>query len=213
MVEGARDSRFTQRACFLAGDGPIGDDLTARGLADRVELRHGLDPMGLVRLARLVRRLRPRVVHLHTRALAVRLVILAAAPRASHVYTEHAPGAVAGERRFVLFYRLFRRTLTRFVAIAPEMARCMRSHGVDPDRIVLIPHGVTIAATSNGLKDDGGGSTIGTVCRLEAPKRLDVFLDVIATLRSQGVTCSAIVVGRRVSARHAGRGGAEAGSR
>ena len=195
VLEGVRHSRFTHRACFLVGDGPIGDDLTARGRADRLGLRHGLDPLGLLRLARVARRLRPRVVHLHTRALAVRLVLLLAAPRASQVYTEHAPGAVARERRFVLFYRLFRRTLTRFVAIAPAMARVMQEHGVDPDRIVLIPHGVTIAAAPDGRQHHGEGSTIGTVCRLEAPKRIDVFLEVIAELRGLGTDCSAIVVG------------------
>ena len=195
VLEGARHSRFDQRACFLAGDGPIGDDLTARGLADRMQLRHGLDPRGLMRLARLARALRPQVVHLHTRALAVRVVLLLAAPRASYVYTEHAPGAVAGELRFVLFYRLFRRTLARFVAIAPAMARCMQEHGVDPGRVVLIPHGVTITAAPDGGKQGGDGTTIGTICRLESPKRVDVFLDVIAELRRQEVKCSAIVVG------------------
>jgi glycosyltransferase involved in cell wall biosynthesis len=194
VVGGAGQSRFTQRACFLDGEGPIGDDLTARGLADRLGFRHGLDPNALVRLARLTRRLRPRVVHLHTRALAARLVLLLAAPRARHVYTEHAPGAVAGEFRFVLFYRLFGRTISRFVAIAPEMARCMRERGADPDRVVSVPHGVTIALSLNG-HNDRDGATIGTVCRLEAPKRVDVFVDVVAELHRRGVACTAIVVG------------------
>lgn len=196
VLETARDGRFTQRACFLAGDGPIGDDLASRGLADRMRLRNGIDPTGLLRLGRLMRRRRPRIIHLHTRALAVRLVILLAAPRAQYVYTEHAPGAVAGERRFLLFYRLFRRTFSRFVAIAPEMARCMEERGFDPERVVLIPHGVTIAPRTDAvLEPNTGGTTIGAVCRLEPPKRLDVFLDVIAELRRRGVPCSAIVVG------------------
>ncbi len=196
VVEGARHSRFTHRACFLAGEGPIGDDLTARGLGDRLGFRNGLDLKGLLRLGRLTRRLRPKVVHLHTRALAARLVLLLAAPRARHVYTEHAPGAVAGEFRFVLFYRLFARTISRFVAIAPEMARCMRERGADPARVVSVPHGVTIhPAAVNGDRRDGDGATIGTVCRLEAPKRVDVFLDVVAEIHRRGVPCSAIVVG------------------
>ena len=196
LVEGAtRHSRLTHRACFLAGEGPIGDALTTRGLADRVRLRNGLDPAGLVRLVRLVRTLRPRVVHLHTRALAVRLALLAAAPRAAYVYTEHGPGAVAGEPRFVLFYRLFRRTLDRFVATAPPMARCMEERGVDPERVVLIPHGVAIAAGPVRESRNGTAPTVGTICRLERPKRLDVFLDVIAELRRRGAACNAIVVG------------------
>jgi glycosyltransferase involved in cell wall biosynthesis len=193
--EASRHSRFTQSACFLAGDGPIGDELAERGLGHRLRLRHGLDPRGLVRLARLVRRVRPRVVHLHTRALAPRLALLLAAPRASHVYTEHAPGAVAGELKFVLFYRLFRRTLSRFVAIAPAMARCMQEHGVPRERIVSIPHGVTIGAGPGLSSGNGAGATVGTVCRLETPKRIDVFLEVIAELRERGVECSALVVG------------------
>jgi glycosyltransferase involved in cell wall biosynthesis len=122
-------------------------------------------------------------------------VLVLAAPRAPQVYTEHAPGAVAREPRFLLFYKLFRRTVARFVAIAPAMARCMEGYGVHPDRIVLIPHGVTIAATRDGRTHGGDGATIGTVCRLEAPKRIDVFLEVIAELRRRGVGCSAIVVG------------------
>ena len=195
VTAASEHSRYTQRACFLEGRGPIGDDLTARGLADRVNLRHGLDPAGLVRLGRTVRRLHPRVVHLHTRALAVRLVVLLAAPRAPHVYTEHAPGAVAGETRFKLFYRLFRRTIARFVATGPAMARCMRELGVEPARIVRIPHGVALASAPATQGQNGRASTVGTVCRLEQPKRIDVFLDVIAELRRRGVDCSAIVVG------------------
>ena len=196
LVTGAaRHSRFTQRACFLAGDGPIGDQLAAHGLADRLGFRHGLDPVGLVRLVRVARRNRPRVVHLHTRALAVRLALLLAAPRAAHVYTEHGPGAVAGEPRFVLFYRLFRRTLARFVATAPAMACCMQERGVDPRRVVLIPHGVAISPAPADARPGGDGATLGTVCRLEAPKRLDVFLDVLAEVRRRGVPCNAIVVG------------------
>jgi len=195
VAGGAGQSRFAQRALFLQGEGPIGDDLTARGLADRVGFRNGVDPKALLRLARVTRRLRPKVVHLHTRALAARLVLLMAAPRARHVYTEHAPGAVAGEFRFVLFYRLFGKTISRFVAIAPEMARCMRERGADPERVVSVPHGVTIPPAVNGHGQDRGGATIGTVCRLEAPKRVDVFLDVVAELHSRGVPCSAIVVG------------------
>jgi glycosyltransferase involved in cell wall biosynthesis len=196
VLEAARDGRYTQRACFLAGDGPVGDDLAAHGLADRLRVRNGLDPLGLIRLGRTVRRRRPRVIHLHTRALAVRIVVLLAARRARQVYTEHAPGAVAGERRFLLFYRLFRRTFSRFVAIAPEMARCMEERGFDPERVVLIPHGVTIPPRTDAAREpDDGGGTIGAVCRLEPPKRLDVFLDVIAELRRRGVPCSAIVVG------------------
>jgi glycosyltransferase involved in cell wall biosynthesis len=195
IVEGGGQSRFVQRACFLDGEGPIGDDLTARGLAYRLRFRHGLDLKALVRLARLTRRLSPKVIHLHTRALAPRLVLLLAAPRARHVYTEHAPGAVAGEFRFVLFYRLFGRTISRFVAIAPQMAQCMRERGAKPDRVVSIPHGVTIPAALNGHAGDRNGATIGTVCRLEPPKRIDVFLDVVAEVHRRGVECAAIVVG------------------
>ena len=123
------------------------------------------------------------------------LSLLAAAPRAAHVYTEHAPGAMAGERRFVLFYRLFRRTLARFVAIAPEMARCMREHGVDPERIVLIPHGVTIAGAPEGETETARPRRSGRSAGSSAPKRIDVFLEVVAELRRRNVDCSAVVVG------------------
>jgi glycosyltransferase involved in cell wall biosynthesis len=70
----------------------------------------------------------------------------------------------------------------------------MQERGVDPERVVLIPHGVAIDAGPVERRN-GTTPTVGTVCRLEPPKRIDVFLDVIAELRRRGVACNAVVVG------------------
>ena len=183
------------RACFLDGRGPIGDALVGRGLADRLGLRHGFDARGLRRLARYLGRTKPRFVHLQTHALTSHVVARLALPEAIRVYTEQSPRALRHDRKFVLLYRLLRRTCSCFIALAPAMADAMESYGVQRDRIRVVPNAVPLPLRTSSPTDAAQSRTIGVVARLEEQKRVDLLLEVIAELRRRGVCCAGLVVG------------------
>lgn len=189
----ARGER-SHRVCFLDGSGPIGDRLVDEGLATRLLLRRGSDLRGLVRLARLLRRLRPHVLHFHTHAIGTHVAALAALPNAIRVYTEHSPRALRRDRKFALLYVFLRRTVARFCAPSAAMADVLVRRGVDPHRVVVVPNGLPVARRG-GTPAEGGTPTVGVVGRLERQKRVDLFLEVLAELRRRRVACCGIVVG------------------
>ena len=194
-VEAAKREGPTQRVVFLDGRGPIGDQLVAAGLASRLGARWGFSPRALCRLALILRRARPDVVHHHTHALGTHLVSVAALPRATRVYTEHFPQALGRGLKFRVLYALLRRTIASFVAPATAMAGAVEGYGVDPARIVVVPHPLTIARRARPDLAARPVGTIGVVARLERQKRIDGFIDTLADLRRRGVDCQALVVG------------------
>ena len=195
VLEAAGREGAAHRVCFLDGRGPIGDRLVAAGLASRLGASRAPGPRTMARLAATLRRTRPDVVHLHTHSLAVHATSLAALPGATRIYTEHSPRALRADRKFDLLYRLLRATVARFVAPAPAMASAIERHGVDPARIVVSPHPLTVARSPVEVQRAERGETVGVVARLEPQKRVDLFVDVLAELHRRGVSCSGIVVG------------------
>jgi glycosyltransferase involved in cell wall biosynthesis len=182
------------RACFLDGRGVVGDALLAEGLADRLALHAGWDAAGLWRFARLLRRIQPDVVHSHTHALLPTLVVLAALPRAALVYTEQSPRALASDGKFRLLYRLLRRSVTRFIALTPAMARAMEAYGVTAERVELVPN--VFALPRLGAEPPSHHPpVIGVVARLEEQKRVDLLVEVIGELRRRGVEVGGLIVG------------------
>src|SRR5690348_6094768 len=81
-LEAAREREgLVHRACFLSGrNSLLAERLVERGLAVRLGLEHGWDPAGPWRVARALRRLRPRIVVSHTSALAPTVWSLLASP-------------------------------------------------------------------------------------------------------------------------------------
>jgi glycosyltransferase involved in cell wall biosynthesis/GT2 family glycosyltransferase len=182
-------------ACLVDGRGAIGERLAADGLASRLGLTRGWTPIGLWRLARTLRRLRPEVLHLHTHSLGTFLVSAAAIPSTPRVYTEHSPRSLrSGSVKFRALYWLVRRMCVRVVANAPAVACAVEARGVDPQRIRVIPSVLGVPLRGVGREREEG-DTVGVVCRLAPVKRVDLLLDVVAELRARGVPCSALVVG------------------
>jgi len=190
----SEQDRSAAHVCLLDGRGVVGDDLAAAGLATQLRLGRGGNPVGLWRLAWLLRKLRPRIVHLHTHSLCAFVLSAIALPGAPRVYTEHSPRALQPEsRKFRVLYWLVRKTCARVVALAPSMARAIEGRGVDPRRIAVIPN--PVAVSFGGTADRGRADTIGVVARLTPSKRVDLLVDAVAELRHRGIDCSAIVVG------------------
>ena len=185
---------YVRHVLFLDGSGPIGDRLVEEDLATRVGLRRGYDVPGLVRLARELRRSRPRVLHFHTFALSAHVVALVALPSAIRVYTEHSRLVLTQGPKFRLLYRLLRRFTAAFVAVSEGMGKGLLRMGIEPARIHLIPNACSVPRRT-GRRESPYGRTVGVVARLEPQKRVDVFLDVLAELRRRGVGCSGLVIG------------------
>ncbi|MBA3893181.1 MAG: glycosyltransferase [Gemmatimonadales bacterium] len=190
---GARET-VGHRVCFLGGDGQVGDVLVAEGLADRLGLRGGWDLIGLWRLARLLRHLRPGVVHSHTHALLPTLVALLMLPGTATVYTENSPRALRPDWKFRLLYRLLSRVAARFVALTPTMRGAMERYGAPGARIEVIPNVCAIprAATAPGRR---AIPTIGVVGRVEDQKRMDLLIEVLGELRRRRIEHRGLVVG------------------
>ena len=182
-------------ACLLDGRGPIGDALAAEGLALQLGLRGGWDVVGLWRFARLTRRVRPRVMVMYTHALAPCLGALVARPRGIRIYQESSVRVFSKGLKFRLLYLLLRHTTALFLAPTEAVAHALRSRGVDPASIRVVPNGVSVALAVAGSGSANGKPVVGIVGRLEQQKRIDLYLDVLAALRSRNVQLSGIVVG------------------
>ena len=183
-----------QRVCFMDGRGPIGDLLVAAGLAVRLGARGRPGPRSLVALAATLRRERPAAVHLHTHSLAVHATALASLPGATRVYTEHSPRALRPDRKLAVLYRLLRLTTGRLVAPAEAMAETIERRGVDRERIVVVPHPLTIAPRA--VAEEAARRRHRRGCRAAEPqKRVDLLIDTVAELSRRDLACRALVVG------------------
>lgn len=176
---------YTHQVLFLDGSGPVGDTLVEANLATRLGMRVGYDVRGLAKLARELRRRRPRIIHFHTNALGAYLVALVTFPGATRVYTEHSRRAIKGDLKFRLLYRLLRRTAAACVAVSEGMADALARRGVEPARVHVVPNGTAVARAAGGTRRDRN-PTVGIVARLEPHKRVDLFLEVLAELRRRG---------------------------
>lgn len=183
------------RVCFLDGNGVVGDALVAEGLAVRLFICRGWAPRSVWRLARTLRELKPRVLHLHSNdSVAVALLSALVLPGVRRVYTERSPRSLRPESlKDKALYWILRRTYTSFVALSPAMAAALERHGIEPGSIVVIPHAVAVPGRRR--QDPDPASTVGVVCRLAPVKRVDLLIDVVTELRRRGVECSALIVG------------------
>jgi glycosyltransferase involved in cell wall biosynthesis len=102
---------------------------------------------------------------------------------------------VTAKRKTRVFYRLFKWFFSRFVVTSQAMATYLEGHGVERARIDVIPYAVALSLRRPDPKMPERGHVVGVVARLDGPKRIDLFIDVIAKLHSRGVSCSGLVVG------------------
>jgi glycosyltransferase involved in cell wall biosynthesis len=202
---------MVHRVCFLDGAGPTGDALENEGISFRLGFRRGWGPLGLLRFARALRAVRPRVVHFHWRTFGAIAVARVTLPRTPFVWTEHHPGAITPSLRVRLFYRLFRGRFSRFVVTSDAMATYVEGFGIGRERIPVIPSALTVPLRRPESPMLSRGNVIGVITRLDGPKRIDLFIDVLAELRNRGVACSGVVVGegpyRETYEEHARRSG------
>jgi glycosyltransferase involved in cell wall biosynthesis len=174
------------------------------------------DLMATVRLARLIRRERPQILHTHTAkaGTVARVAALLAGSRRPpiivHTFHGHVLRGYFGPLRS-RFFRLLERWLasktTALVAVSPQVRDDLVSLGVAPrERFVVIRLGIElderVAAEQNGraesrrylgIPDDR--FAVGWIGRMTAVKRTDDVLVAFKQLRDEGVDACLCMVG------------------
>jgi glycosyltransferase involved in cell wall biosynthesis len=179
-------------ACLYGGDGPIASQICDLGIPVinlRMTARWRWD--GLWRLYRLLRRVRPIILHtwmFHANMAGRVLGRLAGVPIV--ISGERTMGMESGWR-----YRLNRTTdpLTdRVVCVSQQVAEFAVKHiGIPQEKVVIIPNGIRLPHLAQ-LPDKGQARAelglpadlilVGTIARLDPVKRLDVLLRATASL-------------------------------
>ncbi len=183
--------------------GPVADSMRAAG--QRVEVlgmegwRRFVAPL---RLARVLRRYRPDVVHVHLLSAqlwgipAARLAGVPVVVSSEHSLMEHTIEGRPHTWWLHALYRVLERLTTRTVAVSTTTADRLVGWGVSSSRITIADNGIDFDAltfdaagrarvrTELGLPDDV--TVIGAVGRLDPVKRLDVVLRAVAPLLREG---------------------------
>ena len=174
------------------------------------------DLLATFRLARLIRRERPQILHTHTAKAGTvgRVAALLAGSRRPpivvHTFHGHVLRGYFGPVRSLLF-RLLERWLasgtTALVAVSPQVRDDLVALGVAPlDRFVVIRLGIElderVAAEQNGRLESRrylgipeGRFAVGWIGRMTAVKRTDDALVAFKALRDSGVDACLCMVG------------------
>lgn len=198
LVDHLSLTRHEVQVITLATEGRLADDLRSMGIrVTCVHMRSNRDLVTIFRLAALLRRLRPDVVHVHLfRALVVGRIAarLAGVPV---IASEHSAQPECMERqragRLVkAIYRLTERLGALTIAISDATRLTLIDHwGIPSDRIIVIPNGIFIerftpdpaarARVHSRLDIPEGTPVTVTVSRLSPEKRVDMALRLLTT--------------------------------
>jgi glycosyltransferase involved in cell wall biosynthesis len=174
------------------------------------------DLMATIRLARLIRKERPQILHTHTAKagtvgrVAARLAGSRKPPIVVHTFHGHVLRGYFGPVRTLLF-RLLERWLaagtTALIAVSPQVRDDLVSLGVAPrERFVVIRLGIElderVAPEENGRGESrrylgipGDRFAVGWIGRMTAVKRTDDVLIAFKSLRDSGVDAVLCMVG------------------
>ena len=152
------------------------------------------------RLARLVRDEGYSLIHTHTPrgAMVGRLAAsLAGVPFVHHM---HSPTATDSTRTVQNFFNTWteRFSLTGVsgvVAVSRSLAGYAESQGIPRSRISVVQNGVPVRGPLDRREPPDGKWTLGTVALFRQRKGLEVLLDALARLRSQGIDARLRAVG------------------
>jgi glycosyltransferase involved in cell wall biosynthesis len=174
------------------------------------------DLMATIRLARLIRKERPQILHTHTAKagtvgrVAARLAGSRKPPIVVHTFHGHVLRGYFGPVRSLLF-RLLERWLARgttaLVAVSPQVRDDLVALGVAPaERFVVVRLGIElderVAPELNGRDEtrrylgiSGDRFAVGWIGRMTAVKRTDDVLIAFKRLRDSGVDAVLCMVG------------------
>ncbi len=173
------------------------------------EIRPWRDVITFVRILRLIRRMRPEIVHTHTAKAGVlgRLAArLAGVPVIVHTYHGHVLQGYfppAKNRLFVRIERALARWTDRLLAVSEAVRRDLLDLGIGtPDQLTVVPLGLdldrfmaceTLRGQLRAELGIGDAPTVGIVARLVPIKAHEVFFHA-AALVARAVPASRFVV-------------------
>ena len=186
-------------ACLKAGLFPRMRQSTDAPLHE-VSMRTSFDFRAVARIVRIIRRDGYRIVHTHTPRSAVigrAASVWAGVPFVHHV---HSPASRDTTRRWTnwLNGRIERLTLTgasRLLTVSTSLARHMQSAGFDAERISIVPNGVPTTDAGERRSAPASTWTLGAVALFRPRKGMEVLLDALALLRSEGLSVQLLAVG------------------
>jgi glycosyltransferase involved in cell wall biosynthesis len=174
------------------------------------------DALAVVRLAELIRRERPQILHTHTAKAGTvgRVAALLAGRRRPAIVVHTFHGHVLRgyfnpltTLAFRVLERLLARLTTTLVAVSPEVRDDLVRLGVAPfDKFVVIRLGIELGERVGGgeaarvetrrlLGIPGDAFVVGWVGRMTAVKRTNDVLDAFRTLRDRGIDAWLVLVG------------------
>ena len=165
---------------------------------ERLRAPRDLDPLLLTRIARVVRRQRPDIVHTHLVHADVYGAIASLAPRTALVSTKHNDDPFRhGSFRHV--ERLFARRARRIICITEALARFnAREVGLPEAKLVVVHYGLDGLPTAwgppGGPDLPEGVPLLLAVSRLERQKGLDVAIEALARVRGAGDSAAALLI-------------------
>jgi glycosyltransferase involved in cell wall biosynthesis len=187
LVEFARHAdrqRHDLRFVSLGGRGLLAEPIEHCGWpVHALEVRPGLRPGLILRLAALFRRERPDVVHTHnTRALVYGgpAARLARVPRLIHTW--HGLD-LQGTRRENLLFRLAGRLPDRVVAVSEDAGRQLLRRGISEGRLRTLRNGIDVARFAYAGPRNGG--PVVTVARLSPEKDIATLVRAADLVRRQ----------------------------
>jgi glycosyltransferase involved in cell wall biosynthesis len=187
------DYDLADRACDL---GVEFYDIPERGPAD---------PRTLFRLLRLVKQLRPSLLHAHDYKTDALALLVGRRFRIPVMTTTHGFGCGGG--RLELYYKVDRWALRRMahvVAVSPDLRDRLHRWGVRPERCSMIENGIDLEAyvpvddhaeAKRQLGLDPARKAVGAVGRLVDEKGFDVLIRAIGRLQDAGQDIELIIAG------------------
>ncbi|MBI1816451.1 MAG: glycosyltransferase [Deltaproteobacteria bacterium] len=191
----ALPERFTKTVAFLSRGGPIADELAAEGIPIHVlGMRRSYDPLGALRLLRVVRAGDFALVHDHSTMAAAPILALGLA-RVPLVVTEHLSLA---QRRLDqrASYRLLSRFVDCFIANSNATRSELLTLGIPDAKLRLIHHGLLSTPHSAfRIPHSALRSTVGFVGRLEPEKGCRDFVRMASQVAAAVPDARFVIVG------------------
>lgn len=178
---------------FLAFKGkPFAGQMRELGFpVTEVRVRAKIDPVAIVRMARIIRERRIDVVHTHLSTSSVNGTLAARLAKTPSVATVHG---MSGKLSFV--------AATRLIAVSGEVKDHLVAQGIPASRIDVVYNGLEFdapAVSSDAMRHQLGlqdlGPILGTVSRVTPLKGIDTAIRTIAHLKKQYPQIRYLVVG------------------